>query len=67
MPLTEQEKLLLRIAHYADPIELAMLNPDTRHTQQEGDTADFNRFFPQPPPPDVEAKPTHETSQGEPK
>jgi len=28
MPLTEQEKLLLRIAHKGDPEELAMLNPE---------------------------------------
>jgi hypothetical protein len=32
MPLTEQERLLLRIAHKNDPVEVAMLDPNQRPT-----------------------------------
>ena len=45
MPLTEQERLLLRIAHSGDPVELAMLNPEKRAAREAGTDADFQRFF----------------------
>ena len=45
MPLTEQEKLLLRIAHRGDPVELAMLNHEIRAKQEEEAKAEFQRFF----------------------
>jgi hypothetical protein len=45
LPLTEQERLLLRIAHRGDPVELAMLNHETRAKQEEEGKAEFQRFF----------------------
>lgn len=50
MPLTEQEKLLLRIAHSGDPVELAMLNPEVRARREAQGEAEFQAFFPPPPP-----------------
>ena len=49
MPLTEQEKLLIRILGKGDPVELAMLDPGIRNIRATGDKADFDRFFKQPP------------------
>ena len=34
MPLTEQERLLLRLVHKDDPVELAMLDPKVRALQE---------------------------------
>jgi hypothetical protein len=48
MPLTEQEKLLLRIAHKGDPVELAMLDPVVRATRDAEEKADVKNFF-EPP------------------
>ena len=48
MPLTEQERLLLRIVHAGDPVELAMLNPEVRAKREAEDEAEFHRFFPPP-------------------
>jgi hypothetical protein len=45
MPLTEQEKLLLRIAHRRDPVELAMLEPMLRTVQDAEEKEEFLRFF----------------------
>jgi len=45
MPLTEQEKLLLRVVHKGDPVELAMLNPETRARQDAEGRTEFQRFF----------------------
>ncbi len=45
MPLTEQERLLLRIAHRGDPVELAMLDPMTRAARDVEEGAEFQRFF----------------------
>jgi hypothetical protein len=45
MPLTEQERLLLRIAHKDDPVEVAALNPATRAAQYEEEKAEVQRFF----------------------
>lgn len=50
MPLTEQEKLLLRVAHKGDPVELAMLNPEIRARQETQSEDEFKEFFPPPPP-----------------
>ena len=49
MPLTEQEKLLLRIAHRRDPVELAMLEPLLRSVQDAEEKAEFQKFFRQSP------------------
>jgi hypothetical protein len=45
LPLTEQEKLLLRIVHKGDPVELAMLDPMQRAAQEARDKADVKSFF----------------------
>jgi hypothetical protein len=45
MPLTEQERLLLRIAHRGDPVEMAMLDPRMRAARDAEEGAEFQRFF----------------------
>jgi hypothetical protein len=45
LPLTEQERLLLRIAHKGDPVEMAMLDPLLRAARDEEEKTDFQRFF----------------------
>ncbi len=50
MPLTEQEKLLLRIAHRNDPVKLAtVLTPEVRAKEQQIARAEFKQFFESPP------------------
>lgn len=43
-PLTEEEMLLVRIAHRADPQELAMLNPQVRARRDAESEAEFLKF-----------------------
>jgi len=50
-PLTEQERLLLRIAHTGDPVEFAALNPERRASVEAADEAEYLKFFPPPSPP----------------
>ncbi len=45
MPLTEQEKLLLRVVHRSDPVELAMLNPEMEARREAEGAAEFQKFF----------------------
>ena len=45
LPLTEQEKLLLRLAHRGDPKNMAILNPDVRAAQTAEATQQFQQFF----------------------
>jgi hypothetical protein len=45
MPLTEQERLLLRIVHRGDPVELAMLDPMRRAARDVEEQTEFQRFF----------------------
>jgi hypothetical protein len=45
VPLTEQEKLLLRLAHRRDPQNMAILNRDEQATQSAKDTEQFQQFF----------------------
>jgi len=48
LPLTREEKLLLRIAHKGDPEELAILDPRL-HAQQDMEArAEFHKFFDPP-------------------
>jgi hypothetical protein len=56
-PLTEQEKLLLQIAHRRDPQEMAMLNPAVQAQQQAAEAAEYEEFF-KPPPLPPEDDPT---------
>jgi hypothetical protein len=48
MPLTEQEKLLLRIAHRGDPVEVAMLDPNQRSLEEMKEKAEYQSFFARP-------------------
>jgi hypothetical protein len=43
-PLTQQERLLLRIAHKGDPVEMAMLNPVVRERQAAEGAAEFHKW-----------------------
>jgi hypothetical protein len=45
LPLTEQERLLLRLAHRGDPDNTAILNPDVRALQTAKATEQFQQFF----------------------
>ena len=59
MPLTDQEKLLLRAAHSADPQHSAVLDPNLQARAEAASAAEFQLFFVaattirnQEPPPD---------------
>jgi hypothetical protein len=45
LPLTEQEQLLLRLAHRGDADNLAILNPDARAAQTAKAAEQFQQFF----------------------
>jgi hypothetical protein len=45
LPLTEQERLLLRLAHRGDPDNMAILNPDVRAAQTAKAAEQFQQFF----------------------
>jgi hypothetical protein len=45
LPLTEQERLLLRLAHRGDADNMAILNPDVRAAQTAKATEQFQQFF----------------------
>jgi hypothetical protein len=45
MPLTEEEKLLLRVAHRMDPRELTPLNAEARERQEAEFDEEFMEFF----------------------
>ena len=45
MPLTEQERLLLRVARKGDPEELALLNPVSRAARDVAEKAEVEKFF----------------------
>lgn len=45
MPLTDEEKLLLRMVHQGDPVELAMLDPKVEALRDAEEKAEFQRFF----------------------
>ena len=51
MPLTEQEKLLLHLAHRSDPQELTPLIAEFRAKQGAEFDAEFQEFFAPPAPP----------------
>jgi hypothetical protein len=48
LPLTEQEKLLRRIARHPDPVEVAELTPAAREAKIAADSDDFKAFFTPP-------------------
>jgi hypothetical protein len=55
LPLTEQERLLLRLAHRRDPEDTAILNRDLQAEQSAKATEQFQQFF--------EIKPTEMRSE----
>jgi len=65
MPLTEQEKLLVRLAHRGDPVEMAMLLPGTLEAQEVQRAAEYQEFFPPPAPPDNDPQPTNTKEKGD--
>jgi hypothetical protein len=65
MPLTEQERLLLRLAHKVDPVEMAMLDPKLRAMQDAEEKAEFQRFFGQSMKQAAPAQATTEQSPGD--
>jgi hypothetical protein len=48
MPLTEQERLFLRMTRRVDAVELAVLDPHMRELEEAEDKAEFQRFFAKP-------------------
>jgi len=48
LPLTEQEKLLRRIARHPNPVEVAELTPAAREARIAADSDDFKAFFTPP-------------------
>jgi hypothetical protein len=60
MPLTEQEKLLVRLAHRSDPQELTPLIAEDRERLEAEFDAEFQEFF-APPAPVTEEKQTDPT------
>jgi hypothetical protein len=58
MPLTDQEKMLLRLAHRADPAEeIAMLTPEGKAVRDAQADAEFLAFFPPPATTEEETQP----------
>ena len=55
MPLTEQERLLLHVAHHHDPAKLGMLIPASQAVDIAAEQAQFDKFFAPPPPLRAEA------------
>ncbi len=45
LPLTDQEKLLLRLAHRNDPQDMTLLNRDAQAAQSAKATEQFQQFF----------------------
>jgi hypothetical protein len=51
IPLTAQEKLLLRVVYNRDPVQLAALTPAARARDDAQEEADFQKFFTPPEQP----------------
>jgi hypothetical protein len=51
IPMTEQEKLLLRYARRGHTDDLAQISNESRAAKEEQEKADFVAFFTPPPPP----------------
>jgi hypothetical protein len=45
LPLTQQEKLLLRLAHRNDALDMTLLNPNVQAQQSAKATQQFQQFF----------------------
>jgi hypothetical protein len=51
MPLTTEERELVRLAHSADPKQLAAPDPETQAKLEAQESAEFLKFFEPPAPP----------------
>ena len=60
LPLTEQERLLVRVVHTGDAGELAMLDPQARVQQEARQKTAFHEFFPELPVSDDQPPRTEE-------
>lgn len=49
LPLTEQERLLVRLVHRDDPVQLAQLTPAAREADLQRDREQVREFFKPPP------------------
>jgi hypothetical protein len=58
LPLTAQERELVRMARIGDPKQLATINPETQAQLLAQQAADFDKFF--APPPTPPATPTEQ-------
>jgi hypothetical protein len=50
LPLTPQERQLVRLVRTASPAQLAALNPEIEAKRDAEEAANFQKFFPPPPP-----------------
>jgi hypothetical protein len=50
LPLTEQERLLIRLAHRDDPVQLARLAPGPRDARYQAEKDQVSEFFTPPTP-----------------
>jgi hypothetical protein len=57
MPLTTQERRLLRLAQKADPKQLGALDPEAQAKADAAGAAEFDQFFAPPPAPKIEEDP----------
>jgi len=66
-PLSEQERLLLRLVHRNNPLLLAALSPEVQALKEAEKEAEFRRFFPTPKPIDYGLEPikTETTEKGD--
>jgi hypothetical protein len=48
MPLTEQERLFLRMTRRGEAVELAVLDPHLRELEEREEKAEFQRLFAKP-------------------
>ncbi|MBS1820932.1 MAG: hypothetical protein JST61_02975 [Acidobacteria bacterium] len=51
LPLTEQEKLLLRFARQSHPNDLVQISGEVKAAKEAQEAAEFTAFFAPPPPP----------------
>lgn len=51
LPLTEQEKLLIRFARHGNPNDLVEITVERKAAREQQEAADFTAFFAPPPPP----------------
>ena len=49
LPLTEQERLLVRLVHRDDPVQLSQLTPSAREADVQRDREQVREFFKPPP------------------